>query len=146
MMTCDQAREALLTADLDQLNANRPGSLAAHLETCAACRSAADRIAAITRALQAERALPPSRPPARAASEARVEAGRLRRSRRARWGVVPLLAAAGLAAILILRDGAPPGQPLPPRAMASPPLVESAPGRVAVLTTDNPAIVVVWQF
>jgi hypothetical protein len=57
-----------------------------------------------------------------------------------------MAAAAGLAAILILRDGAEPGRPLLPRTAAAPPLVESAPGHVAVLTTDNPAIVVVWQF
>jgi predicted anti-sigma-YlaC factor YlaD len=145
-MTCAEARDALLTADLAELDRDGTGPLAEHLATCRSCHAAADRIAAITRALEAERALPPSRPPARAAAIARAEADRLRRARQVRRAVLPLVAAAGLAAVMLLRQEPEAGRPLTPPPPLSPPLVESAAGRVAVLTTDNPNIVVVWQF
>jgi hypothetical protein len=68
------------------------------------------------------------------------------RRQRIRWGLAPLLAAAGIGAVLLLRPGLPDGDPIAARAERVPPLVESAARNVAVFTTDNPTIVVVWQF
>lgn len=142
-MRCEDARDLLLTADPAELDGRRPGPLASHLETCPACGAAAARIVAATRALRAERAV---RPAAVAAATARAEALRLARARRTRRAITTLAAAAGFAAILLLREGPHAGRPVAPGQIPSPPLVESNAGHVAILTTDNPAIVVVWQF
>jgi predicted anti-sigma-YlaC factor YlaD len=146
VITCDEARDALLVADLAELDGSRPGSLAAHLAGCPLCQALADRVLAATDALRAERAVPPRRAPPAAATLARAEANRLRRARRARWALAPILAAAGLAAVLLVRGGPEPGRPLAARPAPPPPLVESPAAKVAVFTTDNPNIVVVWQF
>jgi predicted anti-sigma-YlaC factor YlaD len=141
MTSCVEARDALLVADLADLDGSREGPLAAHLASCPACRALA-----ATGALRAERSVEPRRSPEAAARMARVEAGRVRRARRARWALAPVLAAAGLAALLLVRGGPESGRPLAARPVPPPPLVESAAANVAVFTTDNPTIVVVWQF
>ena len=146
MTSCVEARDALLVADLAELEARGEGSLAAHLASCPACRALADRVLAATDALRAERAVRPRRSPEAAATLARAEASRVRSARRARWALAPVLAAAGLAAVLLVRGGPEPGRPLAARPVPPPPLVESAAANVAVFTTDNPTIVVVWQF
>jgi hypothetical protein len=146
MLTCAETREALLTADLDELDGSRAGPLATHLMSCGSCRAAAGRVLAATRGLAAQRDMVPRRTAAVAAARARLESRRVRRVHRVRWGALPLLAAAGLAAVLLVREGPPPGAPIARRPPAPPPLVEGAAGRVAVFTTDNPTIVVVWQF
>jgi predicted anti-sigma-YlaC factor YlaD len=146
MTSCVEARDALLVADLADLDGSREGPLAAHLASCPACRALADRVLAATGALRAERSVEPRRSPEAAARMARVEAGRVRRARRARWALAPVLAAAGLAALLLVRGGPESGRPLAARPVPPPPLVESAAANVAVFTTDNPTIVVVWQF
>jgi predicted anti-sigma-YlaC factor YlaD len=146
MLTCAEARDALLVADLAELEGRGDGPLAAHLTSCPACRALADRVVAATDALRAERAVQPRRSPEAAAALAQAEAGRVRRARRARRALAPVLAAAGLAAILLVRGGPEPDRPLAARPVPPPPLVESAAANVAVFTTDNPTIVVVWQF
>jgi predicted anti-sigma-YlaC factor YlaD len=146
MMTCGEARDALLAADLTELDGSRESPLAAHLAHCPACRAAAERVLMVTHGLQAERAVGPRWSAGAAAARARAEARRLRRARRARWAFVPVLAAAGLAIILLARGGGVPSQPVSYGPAPAPPLVESAAANVAVFTTDNPTIVVVWQF
>jgi hypothetical protein len=149
ILTCGEARQALLEADLAELERTQPGPLAAHLAACASCRAAAQRVLAATRGLEAQRSRAPTRSAAAtAARDALLESARLMqaRRRRLRWTVAPLLAAAGLAAILLTRPDAPTGDPIVRRPERLPPLVESTAPRVAVFNTDNPAIVVVWQF
>jgi predicted anti-sigma-YlaC factor YlaD len=147
MIPCNEARDALLVVDLAELDGSRASALATHLASCPACRAAADRVLAATNALRAERAVGPRRSAEAAAALAQAEAGRVRRARRARWALAPFLAAAGLAAILLVRGGPESSLPLAARPIPPPPpLVESAAAKVAVFTTDNPNIVVVWQF
>ena len=146
MISCAEARDALLVADLAELEERGEGSLAAHLASCPTCRALADRVLVATDALRGERAVRPRRSATAAAELARAEAGRVRRARRARWALAPVLAAAGLAAILLARGGPESGRPIAARPTPPPPLVESPAAKVAVFTTDNPNIVVVWQF
>ncbi|MDH3496003.1 MAG: hypothetical protein OER21_04510 [Gemmatimonadota bacterium] len=144
-MTCDDARQLLLTADLAELTPGGPMPLGAHLAGCADCRALAGRVLAAARVVQAERDRPPRRAAGALAEEAR-RAARARRRARRRWTAVPALAAAAVVVVLLVRDGTPP-IPIPPRTVETTPLVDAPPGRhVAVFETGNPAIVVVWTF
>jgi len=148
-MTCEEARERLLEADLAELDANGTGPLSAHLRTCAACRTAAERIVDVHRGLREARAV--ARPAAAQAAvqQALVEGRRGRRPRhRTRLVAAPLLAAAAIGAVLLVRGDRLPSPTVPIVAPppVPPPLVESASGRVAVITTRRPDITVVWQF
>ncbi len=158
MMTCADARNALLDADLAELHRPSGTPLAAHLAACAECRRLADRVVGTTETLRRERMRRPGRAVDAAAGVARAEADRIRRARR-RWLLAaPTLAAAGVAAVLLSRTtifgprGAAPAAsaaPAAPAASAAPadlPLVASAAHTVAVFKTANPDIVVVWQF
>jgi predicted anti-sigma-YlaC factor YlaD len=143
---CDAARAAMLELDLRDLEPGAPSEVARHLDACLSCRQAADRILSATRALAAARAVPPRLGATVAAERARL-AARRRRRQRVRWTWIPALAAAGLGAVLLARPEADlDGTPLVARPAAAPPLVESAAAHVAVFTTDNPTITVVWQF
>jgi hypothetical protein len=53
-MNCDSARQALLTAELDELRGRGPGPLAAHVRACADCRAAGHKILNATYALAAK--------------------------------------------------------------------------------------------
>jgi predicted anti-sigma-YlaC factor YlaD len=158
MLTCAQARDALLEADLAELRGGSSATpLAEHLATCADCRRMAERIVAATDALGRERMRQPRRAVGVAAAAARGEADRIRRTRRRWLAAVPALAAAGIAAIFLAR-GTPSLSPAPSApsaasaasaAAAAPadiPLVASMAHTVAVFKTANPNIVVVWQF
>jgi len=160
-MTCADARNALLEADLAELRGAGTTPLAAHLATCAACRRVAERIVVATDGLHRERIGRPRRAVDAAAAAARGEADRIRHTRR-RWLIAaPTLAAAGVAAVILARNSdlglpfAPSAPPAPAGALAAtaasaapatPPIVASAARNVAVFTTTNPNIVVVWQF
>lgn len=145
-MTCSEAREALLSADLAALQATA-GPLRDHLAACEGCRRDADRILAASAALRSRVARPS--PDATVAARRAIAAGRdLMRARR-RWRIVPLLAAAAAVAAILLvpRDRATdtPGTDTAAQP-ALPPLVDAAGAHVAVITTRRPDITVVWQF
>jgi anti-sigma factor RsiW len=137
-MTCIEWREMLLEADRAELEGSADTVLARHIAECAECRRLATHILAserdLARALDGfARAESLRRPPARS-----------RRTRAVLVATASLAAAAALAAILVLR---------PPRTAplqltvtpAIPPIVETGSDRdFAVITTDNPDIVVVW--
>ena len=77
---CVRARSSLhRRLDGDALDAAAEAWLAEHLSTCAACRSAADELEALTRALRALPALPLPEPALRAVRRQTVE------SRRGGW-------------------------------------------------------------
>jgi predicted anti-sigma-YlaC factor YlaD len=148
MMTCAEARAALLVADLEAMRAGAPGEVGAHLTGCPDCRATANRIVAGTAALAVARAGARRQPSASVAAVALAN-GQARRAwhRRIRT-LVPLLAAASLAVFIVQRTptGAPdPRPPAPPFAEA-PPLVEAGGQTVAVFSTTRPDITVVWQF
>jgi len=146
-MTCAEAREALLTADLADLEATA-GPLHDHLVACVTCRRDIARVLAAHRALRAPVG-PRGLEAAEAAARRAVGEGRVRiRSRRRRRLASALGAAAVIAALLFVpsdRGSAPPIG-ITTTAPAPPPLVETASGRVAVITTRRPDITVVWQF
>jgi predicted anti-sigma-YlaC factor YlaD len=147
-MTCAEARELLLVADSADLRPGAPSALGHHLSVCVDCRAAADQIVALERALRAARAVPPRRT-AREAAAMAAAAGRRARARRRRilWSVGPALAAAFVVAALLVPHSAQPHSTVPVAAAPTPPpLVDGSSGDVAVITTANPDIVVVWQF
>jgi anti-sigma factor RsiW len=155
MMTCAQAREALLDAEVAELSPSSGSPLAAHFAACAECRRLADRILLGTDALRRERSRRPREPADEAAPAARQEATRIRRMRRRWLAATPALAAAAVAAILLARSwgsrlpSAPAAASAASAAAGAPtdlPLVAGAAHTVAVFETANPKIVVVWQF
>jgi predicted anti-sigma-YlaC factor YlaD len=147
-MTCAEARERILSADAADLAAGTASDLGDHLAVCDDCRGMAERVLAVENALRAERAVLPRRPAAEVAARA-VAAGRRARARRRwiMWAAGPALAAALVVAVLLARHQ-PNANTVTPVAEAPtpPPLVDGSSGNVAVITTANPDIVVVWQF
>ena len=139
-MTCDAMRERILEADLVELRGEADTPLAQHIQECDHCRALARKI------VESEAALGAALDSITSGIRTRTEAP----GRRRRWhwaALVPLAAAAGLAAIM-LRGGteAPPVPALPPSMqVVNAPVVEtSGDQNVAVFTTDDPDIVVVW--
>ena len=158
MSLCPE-RDRLLRAEPGELRASSPSALAGHLATCAECRADADRILAANRTLDTAlsdappfdadalvaRALEPTRTPSSTQSSTPRSRRGLRRPRPAAWA--PLLAAAVLAGLLLLRgpDPAPPPGPRP--AALAPPDFSAPEGTdFAVFATADPDITVVWIF
>lgn len=172
MSTCTPFRELMLEADPAELRGEGNGDLARHLRVCEPCSRVAALLLEETARLDAllEEApdvdvagilaragvsSAPSGPaseavrPAMAASAASVP-GRLgmRFPRRRLW--IPLVAAAALAAILLLRAPwvrSPTASVAAAPESAAPPVVEPAAGQdAAILRTDDPEITVIWLF
>ncbi len=148
-MRCRDARDLMLQADPDELTGEGAGALASHLRSCAACATAAARIARaqmdLARSLDGIAA---GTDPIAAARRAWT-AGPAKR----RWPVaalVPLAAAAAAVVILVLRDADvpewPPGPPAPEAMTLLEVEVASTNRTAAVMRTANPDIVVVWFF
>ena len=138
-MTCDSMRERILGADLAELRGETDTPLAKHLRECDACRSVADKI------VQAEAELGVALDTM--ATGVRTRHTTAPRRRLGHWAVlVPLAAAAGLAAIMVGRGTeAPTIAALPALQIVALPVVESTDDQnVAIFTTDDPNIVVVW--
>ncbi len=149
MITCAEARDRMLEADLDELAATAATELGAHLLACDACRAAAETIRTAERGL-GERlaAARPRGDDAEAVARAVTIARRRRLVRRSAGGVA-LAAAAAVAALLLLPRGRIPTAP-PPSAYpvaATGFSVAAAPGRdVMVVHPADSNIVVVWFF
>jgi predicted anti-sigma-YlaC factor YlaD len=148
MMTCAEARAALLAADLEAMRAGAPGELGEHLTACPDCRATAHRLVTGTAALAAARAVARCQPSATVAAAA-LASGRNRRARHRRIRLlVPLLAAASLVVFMVqhIPTGTPDPRPPTPFLAELPPLVEADGQTVAVFSTTRPDITVVWQF
>jgi anti-sigma factor RsiW len=146
-MNCTDASRELLTADPAELAGRVPTALSRHIQSCARCGGAAAAILARTDLL---RRTMDSSTPCRAPTAAVARAERRQRRRR-RWLVAgPVLVAAGLAGLLLTSDALDRGIEIDPVArevQVMRPLVEQPRDvDVAVFTTDNPNIVVVWFF
>lgn len=150
-MNCTEATQLLLEAEGTELRADEPTPLSEHLKTCDRCRMAAQHISDQEQSLRGFLSAVRPRTPGEVAVQRAVEEAR-QRSRKRLWiGIAPALAAAGIAGILLVGNGGltttEPGEPMAAPSLRQEPLVESAPGQqVAVFTTDNPNIVVVWSF
>jgi hypothetical protein len=155
-MTCIEAREALLEADIEELRDGTSEPLAAHLASCAECTHAAQTIIAEMDVLRA--ALDTLGGTADAAlstshteSPVVIPIARARSRRRTSF----IAAAAGLACMAIgavalqreiaRRAGDSYPLHLPQAAATAGPAVNAAGGgAVAVIRTSNPKITVVW--
>lgn len=148
-MNCATARELLLVADPADLEGRTESELSRHLSSCEPCRRAAERVLSALAELEVGLASDPETSALTTARRA-MAAARKRRVR-SQWvrRAVPLAAAAGLAALLIVRRSPPlPPDTVPVRAPIHDVTVTAPPGgqSLAVLHTGDPNIVVVWFF
>jgi hypothetical protein len=138
-MRCDEARERILEADLDELSAGAGSPLQRHLAHCPDCAAAARAVLDQERALGATLgAVRGSRGAEHALTHRRSLVG----WRRA--GVAALALAAGLAGLLLLRRPAPPERE-PAVARPAEARVEVSVDRpFVILSTGNPDVTLVW--
>ncbi len=144
-MTCAEAREALLEADLSVLRGAGDTPLALHLRDCASCLQAAQFV------LQEEallaRGLIEATPPLDLGPIQRAMPRKPWYRRSASLPLLPLAAAAALAGLLLSREPDLPGTPYSPSTSSSGPDVVVPEGTTAaVIETANPDITVVWLF
>ncbi len=138
-MTCNTMRERILEADLAELRGETDTPLSRHLATCVSCQALAKKI------VQAEAELGLALDTM--STGVRTRRTTAPRRRLGHWAVlVPLAAAAGLAAIMLGRGADVPTEPALTALQAGAlPVVEPADDQtVAIFTTDDPDIVVVW--
>lgn len=141
-MNCEQCRELLLAAGVDELRRDDAGALGDHLRDCERCRSRAHAILAeyerLAHALGA-------------VERAHVVRARRRWTMARRAAAVLLPAAAAVGGLFVLRSAEEP-DPIDPAALYAAlhpprPIVEPAAGlRAAVVTTDqNVTLVLLYQ-
>lgn len=149
-MDCTEARERMLEADLAELQQTGESGLSKHVLLCAGCHRVAERILRDERTLARElgRIRPRGSLEPWLASPQRGWHQRPRIWRR----LVPALAAAGLAGVLLTQvlinpfDGAPPAAAVA-EALPAAPQVDPPPDRnVVVFETGNPNILIVWFY
>lgn len=138
-MRCSDAREAMLTAERDELRAEGDGALATHLRACTACHAAADHIDATMDALASIVAPDPQSVSARRWSPARLA------------GMAALPIAAGVIGMLMMRDASEkrsaPASTARSTAQASRGVVSVDVARgqtAAVIKTRDPNVTIVW--
>jgi len=141
-VNCTEAYDAVLEAELAELRGEGEGDLARHLRECAACRATARRVlealGALDLALEGEDAAVPT-----------ARTGRVRLVQTRRVAAVGLLAAAAAVTILVRRPETPERAPFTARPVASVAVevdVSTSTRQVAVLSTADPNITVVWYF
>lgn len=152
-LSCSEAREAILEADIAQLEGRDGDALAGHLGGCSRCQAMAqmilDRERDLGEAIEGLVPTPELDELLERAKTERVE-GRGAIRRRLRWSaprLVPLAAAAALVALFLGREPILPGDPVVPLITAPGLGLEIPEGQdVAVLATNNPDITVLWFF
>jgi hypothetical protein len=149
-MNCTEARERILEADLAELQETGDSLLSKHIRLCVGCRGVAERI--LREELSLARVLSEVRPRV-ALERALADQRRTPGGRRRIWTrVVPALAAAGLAGVLLTRApvipmGGRPPMSFPADALPQTPTVDPPLDRnVVVFESDNPNIVIIWFY
>ena len=157
-MKCSEAHAAMLEAELPSLEGAGDDPLALHVSECPACAGKARAIiqAETSLASALEGAVPsPSLEGILQTAGIRNTPGALPSgpARRFPWGIrarftlLPLAAAAALAALFLGRPPALPGPPYSPPQLSGGLDVQVPEGTdVAVLKTNNPAITVLWLY
>ena len=139
-MTCDEARELMLTAEMEELGASGDGALAMHIRSCDACAHAARSIVLALRDVDA----------ALDGLSAPVARGGNRRLTRARMlAVAAVLAGVAIGGVSLQREMARRAGDAYPLYLPSRPatagVVNAEQGSaVALIRTSNPKITVVW--
>jgi anti-sigma factor RsiW len=137
-------RDRLLEAESVELEGTADTEVGRHVATCGACAASAARILAAHAALDEHLDAHPAFDAAALVARARPARARRRPSVRL-WA--PLLAAAGLAALLLYSERSLPPLPGTAPAALAPPDVSAPEGtNFAVLPTTDPDITVVWLF
>jgi hypothetical protein len=163
-MTCGEAYQAILEADVPELDGSGTGALARHLDGCMSCRELAQMVIREEAALGEGLLdlLPPldvdlllgkaTETPSkgRAKTEARVLGSSplsMKRFRKLAVAAAPLAAAAAVGALILGREPQLPGPVYsPPERMAGLEVEVPQDRNVAVLETANPDITVLWLF
>jgi hypothetical protein len=157
-MNCNDAHARLLEADPATLEGQDGSPLATHLHSCAACRARAQAILRGESLLARELARDVPVPDLEAILTKAEEENEVptlpfftRRVRMAPWSragaLVPLAAAAVMAALMLGRTPSLPGPEFTPEPIPPGLEVEIPEGQdVAVLATSNPDITVLWHF
>jgi len=149
-MECAAARALLLEADPAELRGEGDSPLAAHLRSCAACRTAADAILVGEAELDAALRMLASPSADPKVVPLRPRAGWARRMAPAAGALAAL--AAALAAVMLARlHAAPPrgatAEQIAQLMFPAPPVARAEAGRsVAVLKTSDPGVTVVWVY
>jgi anti-sigma factor RsiW len=152
-VNCTDALDLLLEADLLELEGKGDSELASHVRSCPECRTAAGRILEWQDRLRESLSSARSRTPVEQALRTAAVNTRRRSRRRRMWqAAIPLAAAAGMAGIIVARNGDNGAlehvwERNTPQAAKGLDLV-TPPGKdVAVFELeDRPDIVVVWFF
>jgi hypothetical protein len=157
-MKCSEAHAEMLEAELPSLEGAGDDPLGLHIRECPACAGKARAIieAETSLAMALEEAVPPpnlewilrtSRVGGPPGALPPGPARRFPRGVRARFTLLPLAAAAALAALFLGRPPALPGPPYsPPRSSAGLDVQVPEGSNVAVLMTNNPEITVLWLY
>ena len=149
MTPCTSRLEALLDADVAELDGSGDSDLAQHVRSCDQCRAAAEHVLATNHALDSalDATVEPDVDALLARARLRPVPGTtaLRPLRGRRWPIVA--AAAAIGALMLGRGDRPlPGDPPLLLSEATVTLDVPAGQDVAVLQTDNPDITVLWFF
>ena len=151
-MTCAEALQSILEADPLDLEEQGDSTLAVHLRECHRCREAARAVlfeeSALAEGLTAAVAPPDLDALLDQALGSDAKARVLRfRPRRFGLTLLPMAAAAAMAALFLGSEPQLPGDPYIPPELAPGLGLEVPEGQdVAVLATNNPEITVVWFF
>ena len=155
MSGCTRSLDYLLEAELDELDGASDTEVGRHIRDCERCRAVAQKVLDSTTRLDAALATVPDgfdldAVLGRAGSpESGPRAATISPIRR-RWQQIASVAlAASIVGLLVLgdRDEPLPGASFAPRLSTQLPIVEPSTGQnVAVITTDNPDITVLWFF
>jgi len=152
-VNCSEALDLLLEADLLELEVRGDSELAGHVRSCSECRTAAGRILEWQRELGESLSRARSRTSVEQALRIAAADARRRSRRRRMWQVtIPLAAAAGMAGIIVGRNGGngalEQAWERSTRQAAKGLDLVTPPGKdVAVFEVeDRPDIVVVWFF
>ena len=132
-MTCTEARDALLVADMAELRGESDTPLATHVQTCAECGRVASVILRGTAGL-----------------ERSALGAKRRRQTTDRFALLAVLPIAAAVVVAVAINARSPGQVSSPRAVSSLPVVRQVSVEVArgqhatVFRTADPKVTVIW--
>jgi len=143
-MNCTESHDRLLEADAPELHGEGNSALAGHIRTCTECRALADRI--LEEQAHVRAALEALTPPGPVNQAARVAMRQAQWRRLRTRALIPGVAAAAVAALLLFRSTDTQFPSTPATSVPTPLVEDSRDQSVIVYHTANPDIVVVWLY